>query len=104
MFSRVKLSPFIVWFAFLNFYFLVIHYRPAPNFGDAMGDRVPPTAWHPMSPQNVGPTSNPGIRSMGSQLLPRSADLAIPLNPVRMLGWHNSNFYCEIVLISHISP
>ncbi|GMI70249.1 FLOWERING CONTROL LOCUS A [Hibiscus trionum] len=55
--------------------------RPAPNFGDAMGDRVPPTAWNPMSPQNMGPTSNPGIRSMGNQLLPRPADLAIPLNP-----------------------
>ncbi|KAL4291559.1 hypothetical protein GQ457_14G017120 [Hibiscus cannabinus] len=56
--------------------------RPAPNFGDAKGDRVPPTAWHPMSPQNMGPTSNPGIRSMGNQLLPRSADLAaVPVNP-----------------------
>ncbi|KAG4126842.1 hypothetical protein ERO13_D10G180400v2 [Gossypium hirsutum] len=60
--------------------------RPAPNFGDAMGDRVPPTAWHPMSPQNMGPTSNPGIRSMGNQLLPRSADLAIPLNPGAPFG------------------
>ncbi|KAG8480833.1 hypothetical protein CXB51_025294 [Gossypium anomalum] len=60
--------------------------RPAPNFGDAMGDRVPPTAWHPMSPQKMGPTSNPGIRSMGNQLLPRSADLAIPLNPGAPFG------------------
>ncbi|XVF38893.1 hypothetical protein REPUB_Repub20aG0142100 [Reevesia pubescens] len=55
--------------------------RPAPNFGDGMGDHVRPTAWHPMSPQNMGPTSNPGIRSMGSQFLPRSGDLTIPLNP-----------------------
>ncbi|WRX20796.1 RNA recognition motif domain - like 10 [Theobroma cacao] len=53
--------------------------RPAPNFGDAMGDNVPPNPWHPMSPQNMGPT--PGIRSLGSQLLPRSGELAIPLNP-----------------------
>ncbi|KAK8661846.1 hypothetical protein V6N13_091437 [Hibiscus sabdariffa] len=55
--------------------------RPAPNFNDTMGDRVPPAAWHSMSPQSMGPTSNPGIRSMGNQLLPRSADPAIPLNP-----------------------
>ncbi|XVE65493.1 hypothetical protein DITRI_Ditri08aG0004300 [Diplodiscus trichospermus] len=55
--------------------------RPAPSLSDAMVDRVPPTVWHPMSPQNIGPTSNAGIRSMGSQLLPRSGDLAIPLNP-----------------------
>ncbi|KAK9019930.1 hypothetical protein V6N11_054435 [Hibiscus sabdariffa] len=55
--------------------------RPAPNFSDTMGDRVPPAAWHPMSPQNMGPTSNPGIRNMGNQLPPRSADPAIPLNP-----------------------
>ncbi|XP_022760714.1 flowering time control protein FCA [Durio zibethinus] len=55
--------------------------RPAPNFGDAIGDHVPPTAWNPMSPQNMGTTSNPGIRSMGSHLLPRSGDLVKPLNP-----------------------
>ncbi|OMO58472.1 hypothetical protein COLO4_34585 [Corchorus olitorius] len=54
--------------------------RPAPNFGDTMGDKVPPNPWHPMSPQNTGP-SNPSIRSMGSHLLPRSGDLAMPLNP-----------------------
>ncbi|XWS08473.1 hypothetical protein CRYUN_Cryun40dG0005200 [Craigia yunnanensis] len=60
--------------------------RPAPNFGDTMGDHVPPTAWYPMSPQNMGPTSNPGIRSMGNQLLPRSGDLAIPSNPGGSFG------------------
>ncbi|XP_022721774.1 LOW QUALITY PROTEIN: flowering time control protein FCA-like [Durio zibethinus] len=55
--------------------------RPVRNFGDAMGDHVPHTAWHPMNQQNVGPTSDPGVRSMGNQLLPTSGDLAIPLNP-----------------------
>ncbi|GMI80217.1 FLOWERING CONTROL LOCUS A [Hibiscus trionum] len=60
--------------------------RPAPNFSDTMGDRVQPTAWHPMSPHNMGPTSNPGIRSMGSQVLPRSADPAIPSNPGGSFG------------------
>ncbi|XP_038992246.1 flowering time control protein FCA-like isoform X1 [Hibiscus syriacus] len=63
--------------------------RAATNIGDATGDRVPPTDWHPMSPQNMGPTPNPGIRSMGNQMLPRSADLAISLNPVRTIfAWH----------------
>ncbi|XVF66090.1 hypothetical protein PTKIN_Ptkin10aG0006200 [Pterospermum kingtungense] len=55
--------------------------RPAPNFSDAMGGHVPPAGWCPMSPQGTGPASNPGTRSMGSQMLPRSGDLAIPLNP-----------------------
>ncbi|XWS38920.1 hypothetical protein CRYUN_Cryun18bG0004800 [Craigia yunnanensis] len=55
--------------------------RPEPNFGDAMRDHVPPTAWHRMRPQNMGATSNPGIRTTGSQLFPRSGDLVIPLNP-----------------------
>ncbi|XP_031252191.1 flowering time control protein FCA isoform X2 [Pistacia vera] len=55
--------------------------RPAPKFGEPMGDRIPQNAWHPMSPQNMGPSSNPGIRGFGNQLLPRSGDLGMPLNP-----------------------
>uniref|UniRef100_A0A2N9IMY8 Flowering time control protein FCA n=1 Tax=Fagus sylvatica TaxID=28930 RepID=A0A2N9IMY8_FAGSY len=55
--------------------------RPAQNFGDPMGDRIPPNAWHPMSPPNVRPPSNADIRGFGGQLLPRSGDMALPLNP-----------------------
>ncbi|KAK1592305.1 hypothetical protein Q3G72_022802 [Acer saccharum] len=62
--------------------------RPAPSFGDPMGDRIPPHAWHPMSPQNMGPSSNPGIRGFGNQLPPRSGDLAIHSNMGGPLGGH----------------
>lgn len=48
-----------------------------------MADRVPQNAWRPMSPQNMGLSPNPSIRGFGNQLLPRSGDLGMPLNPVR---------------------
>ncbi|XP_043811155.1 flowering time control protein FCA isoform X2 [Manihot esculenta] len=54
--------------------------RPVPNFGDPMGDRGPPNAWHPMSAENMDPSSNAGFRGFGSRLLPKSGDLATPLN------------------------
>lgn len=57
--------------------------RPAQNFGDPMGDRVPPNAWHPMSPPNLRPPSNADIHGFGVQSLPRSGDMALPLNLVR---------------------
>ncbi|KAL5785015.1 hypothetical protein ACOSQ2_007407 [Xanthoceras sorbifolium] len=62
--------------------------RPAPSFADPKGDRIPPHAWHPMSPQNMGPSSNPGIRGFGNQLLSRPGDLAIPSNMGGPLGGH----------------
>ncbi|XP_021691589.2 flowering time control protein FCA isoform X2 [Hevea brasiliensis] len=58
--------------------------RPVPNFGDPMGDRGPPNAWHPMSTQNMGPSSDAGARGFGSRLPPRSGDL--PLNQAGPLG------------------
>ncbi|XP_015574743.2 flowering time control protein FCA isoform X2 [Ricinus communis] len=54
--------------------------RLPPNFGDAVGDRVPPSAWRPMSPQNMGPSPNAAIRGFGSQLIPRPGELAAPPN------------------------
>ncbi|KAI9387288.1 hypothetical protein POPTR_010G147900v4 [Populus trichocarpa] len=54
--------------------------RPPPNLGDPMGDHIPPNAWLPMSPQNMGPSSNAGVHGFGNQLPPRSGDLAMPLN------------------------
>jgi len=57
--------------------------RPSQNFGDPMGDRIPPNAWHPMSPPNVRPPSNTDFRGFGGQFPPRSRDMALPLNPVR---------------------
>ncbi|KAK9992066.1 hypothetical protein SO802_027051 [Lithocarpus litseifolius] len=55
--------------------------RPSQNFGDPMGDRIPPNAWHPMSPPNVRPPSNTDFRGFGGQFPPRSRDMALPLNP-----------------------
>ncbi|KAM3707942.1 hypothetical protein ACB098_02G063800 [Castanea mollissima] len=55
--------------------------RPSQNFGDPMGDRIPPNAWHPMSPPNVRPPSNTDFRGFGGQFPPRSRDTALPLNP-----------------------
>ncbi|XP_062174448.1 flowering time control protein FCA isoform X2 [Alnus glutinosa] len=63
--------------------------RPAQNFGDPMGDRVPPNAWHPMSPPNLRPPSNADIHGFGVQSHPRSGDMALPLNlggPLSGLG------------------
>ena len=62
---------------------ILYSYRPPPNFGDPITDQIPQNAWHPMSPRNMGPLSNPGIRGFGNQLPPRSGDLGMPLNPVR---------------------
>lgn len=60
--------------------------RPVPNFGDPMGDRGPPNAWHPMSAENMDPSSNAGFRGFGSRLLPKSGDLATPLNQARTIS------------------
>lgn len=55
------------------------------NQGDPIGSgRIPPNAWHPMSPQNLGPSSNAGIHGFGNQSLPRSGDGSISSTPVRM--------------------
>lgn len=48
-----------------------------------MGDRIAPKAWHPMSPPNLRPPSDADIHGFGGQLLPRSGDIALPLNTVR---------------------
>ncbi|KAG6726266.1 hypothetical protein I3842_02G072200 [Carya illinoinensis] len=60
--------------------------RAGKNFGDPMGDRIPPNAWHPISPPNLRPPSNADIRGFGGQLLPRSSDMAVPLNPAGLLS------------------
>ena len=59
--------------------------RPPPNLGDPMGDHIPPNVWLPMSPQNMGPSSNAGVHGFGNQLPSRSGDLAMPLNQVKLL-------------------
>ncbi|CAB4293112.1 unnamed protein product [Prunus armeniaca] len=54
--------------------------RPVPSFGDPMNDQIPTHAWHPMSPPNLGPSPNAGIRGFGGHFLPRAGDMALPLN------------------------
>ncbi|XP_061357024.1 flowering time control protein FCA isoform X2 [Gastrolobium bilobum] len=51
------------------------------HFSDPMGDRMlPPNAWRPMHPPNMGPSSNAGLHGMGPPLLPRSGDMALSIN------------------------
>lgn len=87
---------------------ILCSYRPPPNFGDPMIDRIPPNAWHQMSPRNMGPLSNPGVRGFGNQLPPRSGDLGMPLNPVRtnlMILQHVilNVWYCILMCEMHMS-
>ncbi|RVW71591.1 Flowering time control protein FCA [Vitis vinifera] len=57
--------------------------RPTMNQGDPIGSgRIPPNAWRPMSPQNLGPSSNAGIHGFGNQSLPRSGDGSISSTPL----------------------
>ncbi|KAK2990212.1 hypothetical protein RJ640_014664 [Escallonia rubra] len=49
--------------------------RPTPNLGEPMPNGIPPNAWRPMSPQNMAPSSNAGMHSFGSQLLPGCGDM-----------------------------
>ncbi|KAF3456378.1 hypothetical protein FNV43_RR01028 [Rhamnella rubrinervis] len=53
--------------------------RP-PNFGEPMRDRIPPNAWHPMSPTNLGLSPNAPIHGFRGQLLPRSGGMPMPMN------------------------
>ncbi|XP_057485558.1 flowering time control protein FCA isoform X2 [Actinidia eriantha] len=53
--------------------------RPPLNYGEPMGGHISSNAWHPMSSQNPGPSPNAGIQGFGSQFLPRSGDVSIPL-------------------------
>lgn len=48
-----------------------------------MGDHMPPpNAWRPMHAPNMGPSSNAGFHGMGPPMLPRSGDMALPINAV----------------------
>ncbi|XP_027333490.1 flowering time control protein FCA isoform X2 [Abrus precatorius] len=64
--------------------------RLPSNITDPIGDRMPPhNTWRPMHPPNMGPSSNAGLHGMGPPLLPRSGDMALPINaggPMTGLG------------------
>lgn len=53
--------------------------RPVPYFGEPMRDQIPPNAWHPMSPPNLGPQTTASIRGFGGQLHPRS-EMTLPVD------------------------
>ena len=75
--------------------------RPPQNFGDPMGDRVPPNAWHPMSPPNLRPPSNADIHGFGVQSLPRSGDMVLPLNLVRTV---KDSAICYSIVLTFFPP
>jgi len=68
--------------------------RHPSNITDPMGDRMPPSnAWHPLHPPNMGPSSNAGFHGMGSPLLPRSGDMALPTDAVSINLVHPKSKY-----------
>ncbi|XP_010267944.2 PREDICTED: flowering time control protein FCA isoform X2 [Nelumbo nucifera] len=63
--------------------------RPAPNFGEPMSGHVPPNAWHPMSPRNLGPSSQSSPRGFGGNLVARPGAPTMPSTtgaPLGLLG------------------
>ncbi|KAF8387664.1 hypothetical protein HHK36_026318 [Tetracentron sinense] len=61
-------------------------FRPAPNLGDTLGGHIPPNAWHPMSPQNVGLSSEASTHGFGGHLGPRGGLGAMSSTPGGPLG------------------
>lgn len=48
-----------------------------------MGDRMPPpNAWRPIHQPNTGTSFNAGFHGMGPPSMPRSGDMALPINAV----------------------
>ncbi|XP_004508132.1 flowering time control protein FCA [Cicer arietinum] len=55
--------------------------RLPSNISDPMGDHMPPlNAWRPIHPQNTGPSFNAGFHGMGPPSVPRTGDMALPIN------------------------
>ncbi|KAJ4955886.1 hypothetical protein NE237_012669 [Protea cynaroides] len=52
--------------------------RPGPNHGEPMGGRIPPDAWHPMSPRNLGPSFQTTPHGFGSSLVARGGAMPMP--------------------------
>ncbi|XP_042516261.1 flowering time control protein FCA-like isoform X3 [Macadamia integrifolia] len=52
--------------------------RPGPNFGEVMGGRIPSDAWHPMSPRNLGPSSQTSPHGFGSPSVARGGFMPMP--------------------------
>ncbi|GAU45042.1 hypothetical protein TSUD_198300 [Trifolium subterraneum] len=58
--------------------------RLPSNNSDPMGDHMPPpNAWRPIHQPNTGPSFNAGFHGMGPPLIPRSGDMALPINAGR---------------------
>ncbi|XP_077221844.1 flowering time control protein FCA-like isoform X2 [Tasmannia lanceolata] len=60
--------------------------RPTPIPGDSAGGRIPPNAWHPISPRNVGPSSQVNIPALESQFPPRGGLGAVSSTAAGSLG------------------
>jgi hypothetical protein len=67
----------------LRFIFVITICRLPSNNSDPMGDHMPPpNAWRPIHQPNTGPSFNAGFHGMGPPLIPRSGDMALPINAV----------------------
>ncbi|KAJ4968185.1 hypothetical protein NE237_014886 [Protea cynaroides] len=60
--------------------------RPGPNVGELMGGRIPPDAWHPMSPRNLGPSSQTSPHGFASPSVARGGVMPMPSTTVGPLG------------------
>ncbi|XP_058112064.1 flowering time control protein FCA isoform X2 [Magnolia sinica] len=60
--------------------------RPTSNLGDLMGGRFPPNPWHPISPRDVGPSSQASTPASGSHLAARVGTEAMPSTTVGSFG------------------
>lgn len=55
--------------------------RLPSNNSDPMGDHIPPpNAWRPIPQPNTGTSFNAGFHGMGPPSIPRSGDMALPIN------------------------
>ncbi|XP_043708114.1 flowering time control protein FCA-like isoform X2 [Telopea speciosissima] len=60
--------------------------RPGPNLGELIGGRIPPDAWHPMSPRNLGPSSQTSPHGFGSPSVARGGVMPMPSTTAGPLG------------------
>ncbi|XP_043724669.1 flowering time control protein FCA-like isoform X2 [Telopea speciosissima] len=59
--------------------------RPEPNHVEPMGGNIPPDAWQPMSPRNLGPSQN-NPQGFGSPMVAMGRVMAMPSSTAGPLG------------------
>ena len=74
---------FLSCYSMLCFILAITICRLPSNNSDPMGDHIPPpNAWRPIPQPNTGTSFNAGFHGMGPPSIPRSGDMALPINAV----------------------